>query len=327
MPKLIRSLIFAIGLPAVLLAAIIVCASLMAFARVEVQVNAAAPAAIIATSAPQADTAERRLQQRGLIGDHRAQRDRRIKPPTGTEVYETVEAATGGQVMSRSTSWSEPLDSDMLWIEVTDYPSRQHRVSFWVLSGKSRGCAMYGRTMYSQDGRRLQSEFWRNDRALKITGAADFPSDLYPSAVPAMAMPHVLDPLHDGDRGTLSQQITPYGYVDLDLSVRSGGKLTVPAGQFATCQVTSQADVAKLLPNWPHMLLRVVNPFIPATTYYFQCTPPYRFLKKEQQGSPFVGGPEAVTELVRYYTAGSAAQTSGVASADGRLASLKPHVR
>jgi hypothetical protein len=75
------------------------------------------------------------------------------------------------------------------------------------------------------------------------------------------------------------------------------------------------------------MLLRVVNPFIPATTYYFQCAPPYRFLKKEQQGSPFVVGPEAVTELMRYYTADSAAQASGVGPADRRLASLKPHIR
>jgi hypothetical protein len=324
MSKPIRSLILAIVLPVLLLAAITGSASIIALARPEVEVNAP-PAAATGASAPRADT-ERLLQQRGLIGDHHVQAGGRIEPSAGTEVYETVEAATGGgQVMSRTTSWSEPLNGDMLWIEATDYPSHQHQLSFWVLSGKSRGCAMFGRTMYSQDGRRLQSEFWRNDRALRITGAADFPPDLYPAAVPAVAMRRELDSLRAGARGRLSQQITPYGYVDLDLSVASGGELTVPAGQFAACKVTSQADVAKLLPNWPHMLLRVVNPFVPATTYYFQCAPPYRFLKKQQQGSPFVGGPEAVTELVRFYTAGRGAQADP--GARRQLAALKPRVR
>jgi hypothetical protein len=270
------------------------------------------------------DTIDGRLMDRGLIGGRHSQRDP-IAPPAGAEVYETVERATaGGQVMSRTISWSEPFDGDTLWIEMTGYPSGQHQLSFWVLSGHAHGCEVFGRTMYGEHGRRLKSEFWRNDRALRITGAADFPADLYPAAVPAIALPRVLDSLHDGARATLSQQITPYGYVDLKITVQRSGRLAVAAGTFAACKVSSQPDVSKLLPNWPHMLLRVVNPFIPATTYYFQCDAPYRFLKKEQQGSAFVGGPEASTELVRYYVAGPAHSTGQAPWTEQPLAAFRP---
>src|SRR5579883_2874706 len=224
------------------------------------------PPLVQADNPPNTDAAERLLSQRGLMGQPRA--STRAIPPRGTEVYETVETSTAGEVMSHTKSWSEPLDGDRLWIELTDFPSRQYQVSFWLLAGKGRGCALFGRTMFSHGGRRLQSQFWRNDRALKITGAADFPSDLYPSALPASALPRALDSLHAGAQGTLNQQITPYGYVNQKVSVEKTVRLKVPAGEFSACQINSQADVGRLLPNWPHMLLRLVSAFITATTYY-----------------------------------------------------------
>jgi hypothetical protein len=318
MRELIRPIVFYLGISALLL---LMSLGSTADARIEAGAGRDTSASHDVSNS---DTIDQRLIDRGLIGGRRDP----IAPPAGTEVYETLEKAiAGGQVMSRTISWSEPLDGDTLWIEMTGYPSGQHQLSFWVLPGNSRGCAVFGRTMYSEHGRRLKSEFWRNDRALRITGAADFPADLYPAAVPAIALPRVLDSLHEGARGTLSQQITPYGYVDLKITVQRSGPLAVAAGTFSACKVSSQPDVSKLLPNWPHMLLRVVNPFIPATTYYFQCNPPYRFLKKEQQGSAFVGGPQANTELVRYHVAGAADSAALAPWMEQPLAALKPAPR
>jgi len=55
------------------------------------------------------------------------------------------------------------------------------------------------------------------------------------------------------------------------------------------------------MPNWPRFILQVIKPAIPKNTLYFEAAPPYRLLK--QQGTPFVGGPEVTTELIRFYIA------------------------
>jgi hypothetical protein len=270
-----------------------------------------------------AESIDHALTDRGLLGN--AIRTGRVHPPSGVEVDDTVETADRGTVISRTQAWSETLDGQLLRIELTDYPSRQYQVAFWLMESNSSGCAIFGRTMYSEDGRSLKSEFWRNDRELRITGAADFPNNLYPSAVPAIAMSRALNPMHQGAAGIVSTQITPYGYVDLQVVVTKSEQISVPAGKFAAFRVDSQADVAKLLPSWPHMLLHLVTPFVPGTTYYFEARPPYRFLKKEQAGSPFVGGPEATTELVRYYTSGNgndAAQGTGAGGESRVIAQL-----
>jgi hypothetical protein len=290
-------------------------AMLLALAIPPATAGVAGPAAQLAAAPANAsalDTIERRLAARGILADRVAKGRGPIAAPPGVEVDETVETAKNDdKIISRTSGWSEPLGADKLRVEVTTYPSRQYQVSFWVLSHGSKGCAMFGRTMYDQNNLPLKSEFWRNDRELKITGAADFPPDLYPSAVPAAAVARVLHSLHDGAQGTLNQQITPYGYVHMRVRVQQSEQLAVPAGTFSAFKVAARADLGKLLPNWPSFLLGVIEPFMPVTTYYFQSEPPYRLLKEVRDGAFFADGPEATTELVRYYIVGATADASG----------------
>src|SRR5207248_2199856 len=114
-----------------------------------------------------------------LVGSDLAVNRAMIAPPSGTEVDETEQIAKqDGQTISQTRAWTEESTNYALHIELTTFPSRQSQVAFWVLPNHSAGCLIFGRTMYDTDGRALQSEFWRNDRQLKITGAADFPPDL-----------------------------------------------------------------------------------------------------------------------------------------------------
>ena len=248
------------------------------------------------------------LASRGLLSSGFAGRTSTIEPPTGTEVDETVQTAKqDGKTISRMRSWTEELNNSALHIEVTSFPTRQSQVAFWVLPDKSPGCSIFGRTMYDTNHRALQSEFWRNDSQLKITGSADFPSDLYPEALPALALLRAIDFTRPGSSGRIDQQISPYGFVDQQVTVKESNPLQVPAGRFAAVRVDSQPNASSILPTWPRFMLGVVTPFLPQSTYYFQAAPPHRLLRKEQAGTPFIGGPEAVTELVRYYIAGATA--------------------
>jgi hypothetical protein len=270
-----------------------------------------ARAAVTAVNAPAASAIERQLATRGILADGVAKGRGPIAPPPGVEVDETIATAkTGDQIISRTKAWTEPIGGDKLRVEVTTFPSRQYQVSFWLLSDGSKGCVMFGRTMYDENNLPLKSEFWRNDRDLRITGGADFPPNLYPAAVPALAVARVLHSLHDGAQGTIDQQITPYGYVHMHVSVQQSEQLAVPAGTFSAFKVAARADLAKLLPSWPSFLLHVIAPFMPVTTYYFQSEPPYRLLKEVHDGAFLADGPESTIELVRYYIAGQTADAS-----------------
>jgi hypothetical protein len=254
------------------------------------------------------DSLEGMLSFRGLVGNNLTKHPATIAPPLGTEVDETVQRAKqDGKTVSRTSAWTEELNDNALHVELTNFPSRQSQVAFWVLPNHSPGCRMFGRTMYDTNGRALQSEFWRNDRELKITGAEDFPPDLYPEALPAIALTRVVDFSHQGASGKIDQQISPYGFVDQQITVKDSNELQVPAGRFAAVRVDSQANASSILPTWPRFTLGAVSPFLPQTIYYFQADSPQRLLRKEQAGTPFIGGPEAITELVRYYVAGTTA--------------------
>jgi hypothetical protein len=255
------------------------------------------------------DSIEQKLAARGLLGRHLVATAGAIEPPTGIEVDETVQISRERhETISSTRSWNEQLDEkNVLHVELTSFPSKQTQVAFWVLPHDSRGCAMFGRTMYDANGHPLQSDFWRNDRELRITGAADFPADLYPQALPAIALLRALDSLQQGSSGKINQQLSPYGFVDQQVTVESSAPIEVPAGRFAAVRVDSEPNVSTILPSWPRFTLAVVRPFLPQTTYYFQAESPHRLLRKEQAGTPFIGGPEATTELVRYYIVGSTA--------------------
>jgi hypothetical protein len=209
------------------------------------------------------------------------------------------------KTMSRTRAWTEELNrANTLHVEVTSYPSEQSQVAFWVLPRNSRGCTIFGRTMYNTSGTPLKSEFWRNDRQLKITGAAEFPADLYPEAVPAIALLRVVDAVRQGGSGKINQQVSPYGFVELQISVENAETLEVPAGRFAAVRFASQPIVSSILPSWPRFTQQIVSRFMPQSTYYFEAAPPHRVLRIENAGTTFIDGPEATTELVRYYIAG-----------------------
>jgi hypothetical protein len=255
---------------------------------------------------------EKDLESRGLLGLHSTSGPAAFVPPPGVEVDETVQRAKGGtSVISRSKSWSEKLADNTLRVELTNFPSGQYQVQFWLLPSNSQGCKLFGRTMYDTHGRPTESEFWRNGQGLKITGSANFPSDLYPKQIPAVAVPRALgDMMRSGGQAVINQQVTPYGYVDLHLHVSDAPPVQTPAGKFEAVKIESQPDLATLLPGWPHFVFHIVAPFIPRTTYYFEAHAPYRLLRKEQEGTPLIGGPEANTELVRYYTEGASASAA-----------------
>jgi hypothetical protein len=262
-----------------------------------------------AARASATDSIERVLAARGLLGNNLATSAATIEPPSGTEVDETVQTAKqDGKTISRTRSWTERLDNDALHVELTRFPTSQSQVAFWVLPNDSGGCLMFGRTMYDRNGRPLQSEFWRNDRQLRITGAADFPTDLYPEALPAVALLRVIDFAHQDVLGKIDQQVSPYGFVDQQVTIKDSAPIEVPAGRFAAVRVDSAPNASSILPSWPSFTLGVVSRFLPQTTYFFQADPPHRLLRKEQAGTPFIGGPEATTELVRYYVAGVTAR-------------------
>ncbi len=223
-----------------------------------------------------------------------------ITPPAGVEVDESVQIANGsGLETLRNKSWDETLDGDILHVELTTLPSRQYEVAFWLLPRNRRGCKMFGRTMYNERGRALNSTFWRNAPSLKVAGGADFPRDLCPDSVPGVVFFRALEAPRDGAGGTLSQQITSYSFVKQDVRVAGTQRINVPAGAFSALKVTARAQVGSLLPTWPGFVVHMIGTFVPKSIYYFQAEPPYRLLKTE--GTWFVGGPEVTTQLVGYH--------------------------
>ena len=144
---------------------------------------------------------------RGLIGNAMISEQSGtdiVAPPAGTEVDETRQTAnlTGG-VLNQVRAWNERKDEDTIHIEVTTLSTSQFEVAFWLFPNHRKGCTMYKWTLFD-NGRALQSAFWRNDAAvMRLAGAADLPHDLYPDSVPWMAFMRVLDAPRDGAEGCL----------------------------------------------------------------------------------------------------------------------------
>jgi hypothetical protein len=244
------------------------------------------------------------LVRRGLLGSAMfSEQSRRdvITPPSGVEVDETRQTENQtGQVLMQLKSWNEMVGDDTIHIEVTTLPSHEYEVAFWLFPNHRPGCAMFQWALYDR-GRALQSRFWRNDAAPRLAGARDLPLDLYPDAIPWIALLRVLDAPREGAGGMLNQQITPYSYVGQAVSAKGTEQISVPAGRFSALKVTAQVDMATMMPNWPRFVLHMLKPVVPKNTLYFQAMPPHRLLK--QEGPTFVGGPEVTTELIRFYTA------------------------
>jgi hypothetical protein len=262
------------------------------------------------------------LVSRGLLGSAMfGEQSRRamIKPPSGVEVDETRQSVKQtGQVLRQVESWNEIVGSDTVHIEVSTLPDYQYEVAFWLLPNHLPGCTMFEWTLF-QNGRALQSRFWRSDARPRLSGAPDLPNYLYPDAVPWMAFLRVLDAPREGAEGTLNQQITPYNYVGQDVTVGRIERITVPAGRFSALKVSAQVDVATMMPNWPRFILHIVKPAVPKDTLYFESTAPFRLLK--QEGPIFVGGPDVTTELMRFYVAGASPGAPGTPAPAGSSSS------
>jgi hypothetical protein len=267
------------------------------------------------------------LVTRGLIGRARFGQQSgsgMMTPPSGVEVDETRQSVdTTGQELMQVKAWNETVGEDTVHIEVSTLPDSQYEVGFWLLPNHRSGCTMFQWTLFD-NGRALQSRFWRSDARPKLTGAPDLPDDLYPDAVPWMAFLRVLDAPnapHEGAEGMMNQQLTPYNYVGQDVTVGRIENVTVPAGSFSAFKVTAQVDVATMMPNWPRFILHIIKPAVPKDTLYFESTAPFRLLK--QEGPIFIGGPEVTTELVRFYTVGGP-PISTVAAAPASSLIAKP---
>jgi hypothetical protein len=264
------------------------------------------------------------LIERGLIGHARFgdQSSRGLMaPPSGVEVDETRQSVKQtGQVLMHLKAWNEIVGDDTVHIEVSTLPDNQYEVGFWLLPNHLPGCTIFEWTLF-ENGRALQSRFWRSDVRPRVIGAPDLPNYLYPDAIPWMAFLRVLDAPREGAEGTLNQQITPYNYVGQDITVGRTERITVPAGSFSALKVTAQVDVATMMPNWPHFILHLIKPAVPKDTLYFESTAPFRLLK--QEGPIFVGGPDVTTELMRYYIA-TAQPAKPIASSNANALIAKP---
>ena len=264
------------------------------------------------------------LIERGLIGHARfgdQSSQGLMAPPSGVEVDETRQSVKQtGQVLMHLKAWDEIVGDDTVHIEVSTLPDNQYEVGFWLLPNHLPGCTIFEWTLF-ENGRALQSRFWRADARPRVIGVPDLPNYLYPDAIPWMAFLRVLDTPREGAEGTLNQQITPYNYVGQDVIVGHIEQITVPAGNFSAIKVTAQVDVATMLPHWPHFILHIIKPAVPKDTLYFESAAPFRLLK--QEGPIFVGGPEVVTELMRYYVAGSQ-QALPIASSNAATSIARP---
>lgn len=251
-------------------------------------------------------TTEAWLMSRGLLGSQMfgdQSRHDLITPPPGVEVSETLQTDNKtGQELKRLKSWNETIGGDTVHIDVTILPTRQYEIAFWLFPNDRQGCTMFQWALFDS-GRALQSRFWRNDAVPRLAGGRNLPSDLYPDAIPFMAFLRVLGTPREGAVGTLNQQITEYSYVGQDVVATSIERIKVPAGDFSALKVTAQVDIATVMPTWPRFILSVIKPVVPKNTLYFEAATPYRLLK--QEGPTYVGGPEATTELLRFYTVGA----------------------
>ena len=272
------------------------------FAAITLVLLAATRPALASTDA---GDLEQLLAARGLGADSKPET---IYPPAGVEVreYSQIER-DGGRALVTYKEWQEPLGENVLLIDSSTYPDGQSSLMGWLLSPRDNSCVLFRRVEYNREHRQIDGGFWRNDPGLRLAGAHEFPVDLYPDYTPSIAPIRALGAPGTGAKGNFHSQITPYGYITIDVWSDDAADLTVNAGTFRAMKVSARADIRSFLPSWPTLVVNVIQPFIHSYSMYFEARPPYRFLRGEGQNS--FGGPEVTTELQRYYTAGAKADT------------------
>ena len=227
-----------------------------------------------------------------------------VEPPPDAEVDEYLQTdSRNNKELVHYRQWEEPFDGGLIQGQLLSYPAGQKTVAFWLMRNGGRECTEFGSRTYNPQGRVITSSSWLRDPALQFPGAADFPPDLLPSWVPNIAIIHALENPSIESAGVLHVQITPYSVGTLEVLGRGTETIKVPAGQFSAIRIVMRADIKSFLPSWPSFVLKILQPLLHESTFFFQAEPPYRFLKSE--GVPSFGGPEATTELVKVREAGA----------------------
>lgn len=223
-------------------------------------------------------------------------------PPPGTEVLVYGAGRADGSLDASISEWEEPLGDDILSVIVAKRGGAS-QVSYWVLPKHSLGCLVYSYRIFDTAGHVVRSEFWRRTDQIKTADNKDFPDALYPfgpnGGMPPTEVMRAIGTPSRGAAATIYSQFTPDGYVILDLWVDGSEEVTVPAGKVEAVRIIMRPNVRSFLPSWPGFILKMINPFLPKETFYFEDKPPYRFVKF--QGVPGASGPKIKTELVRYY--------------------------
>ena len=255
-----------------------------------------------ATISPQTDSsADKALLTRGLLV---ASSGLAVQPPAGTEVDEYLQTdSNSGQELVRYKQWQETLNGRTTQIQLLQYPTGQRTIVFWLMQPSGSGCVLHGSRTYNSQGEEISSSMWRNDPGLKIPGAVDFPPDLLPGWVPPIAFIRALDASASKSEGTLHVQATSYGFATLAVWRLNQLELSVGGGNFHASKLEARTDIKSVLPSWPSFVLKILQPLIGKSTFYFEADAPYRLLKIEGPGS--LGGPDTKTELVRHYNAGT----------------------
>jgi hypothetical protein len=272
--------------------------------------SAALPAlAVEPASAPDAPEIAM-LQARGLVGGKLTEdRGQAVvpTPPPGAEVAVYQAGRADSSLDATMTEWQEPFGDDTLSVLVANRDGAS-QVSYWVLPKNSLGCLIYSYRIFDKSGHVVRSEFWRRTDLIKTADGKNFPKELYPfgpnGGIPPTEVMRAFASPAPGATATIYTQFTPDGYVILDLWVDGNEQVTTPAGKFDAVRVMMRPSVRSFLPSWPGFALKLIQPFLPKETFYFEAKAPYRFLAFE--GVPGAAGPKMKTTIVRSYVQGRA---------------------
>lgn len=226
---------------------------------------------------------EDELASRGMIGggvgDFRA-RAQIPAPAEGALVTEiAAKLASGGDQAARAVMWEEVIAGRKTEFMLTAAPSGQRLFQYWILRPPG-GCDLYESAVFSKDGRLVTQDFWRNDpEALRVTGAPDFPPDLFPNyGAPISAFYDSLLTAEDGATGKINMAAGPYDFIVLDTWTDGFEKVDLTSGTINVVKVVMRADVDSMLKTWPRMFRAMALPFIPKDYFYFNAQPPHQLV-------------------------------------------------
>jgi hypothetical protein len=228
-------------------------------------------------------------------------------PKAGANVAESVVTLrkTGERVV-KAIVWSEPVDHGSLEFQEALAPTGLTGVQYFIISADGRRCVLMAQAAYGKDGRLLSSSFWRNDPEMRTAGSPDFPSNIFPNlGFPVSAILRALDAPEVGATGTLNMMMGPYGYMTFDLWGQDIEPTTVRAGTFQTLRVIMRINADSVMKDWPALMKKLAQPFLPKNVFYFDTVPPHHLVK-------FIGAfgypaPEVTVEMTRAYVAGQSA--------------------